>query len=159
MRLSVVAIGRLKDGPERELVARYSERARAAAPALGLSGPDILEISESRARRDLDRKREEAAAIRDRLAGAVAIAFDENGRSPTSEAFAADIARRRDAGERHLAFVIGGADGLDADLLATAAARISIGGMTMPHQLVRVLALEQIYRAMTILGRHPYHRT
>ncbi|GGH31592.1 ribosomal RNA large subunit methyltransferase H [Alsobacter metallidurans] len=161
MRIAVIAVGRLKDGPERELVARYDERARASGRTLGFTGFEAFELAESRASRPADRKAEEAAAIRSRLAGLgdpAVIALDERGANPTSEAFAQSLASRRDAGLRSLALLIGGADGLDPALAAQAQERVSFGRMTLPHQLVRVLAAEQLYRAMTILSGHPYHR-
>lgn len=158
MRLALIAVGRLKDGPERELCERYRERAAALGRGLGLSGPDIVEIAESRGRRPEERKREEAAAILARLSPGLVVALDERGRSQDSDAFAAGIATARDAGTGSLNLVIGGADGLAEEIRAQAARTLAFGGLTIPHQLVRVLVLEQLYRAMTILAGHPYHR-
>jgi 23S rRNA (pseudouridine1915-N3)-methyltransferase len=158
VRILILAVGRLKDGPERELVARYAERAAASGRALGFSGFDAVEIPESRAPRPADRKAEEAAALRARAGEAALVAFDEQGSSPTSEAFAALLAGQRDAGRRTLALVVGGPDGLDPALSAGAEARVAFGKMTLPHQIVRGLVAEQLYRAMTILSGHPYHR-
>jgi 23S rRNA (pseudouridine1915-N3)-methyltransferase len=158
VRLVILAVGRLKDGPERELVVRYAERVQAAGRPLGFSGLDIVELPESRAGRPADRKAEEAAAFRQKLGDATAIALDENGTSQDSERFAAFLAARRDAGRKSLAFLIGGADGLDPALATAAEQRIAFGRMTIPHQLVRILVAEQVYRAMTILSGHPYHR-
>ena len=159
MRLSILAVGRLKEGPERELVARYGERARATGKGLGLTGFDVVEIPESRATRPVDRKAEEAEALRVRASGALLMALDERAPSLPSEDFAELLARRRDAGDKALALVIGGADGLDPGFVAEAAGRLSFGRMTLPHQIVRILAAEQLYRAMTILSGHPYHRS
>src|SRR4051794_24185706 len=103
MRIAVIAVGRLKDGPERELVARYDERARASGRTLGFTGFEFFELAESRASRPADRKVEEAAAIRARfatLADPVVIALDERGANPTSENFAQILASGRDAGRR-----------------------------------------------------------
>lgn len=159
MRILIAAVGRLKDGPERVLAARYLERANQSGRTLGLGPVDVLEIAESRARRPEDRKREEAAALREAIdARATLIALDERGKTQTSEAFAADLARRRDEGPPSLAFLIGGADGLDPELLARCTARLAFGQMTWPHGLVRVLLAEQVYRAITIIAGHPYHR-
>jgi 23S rRNA (pseudouridine1915-N3)-methyltransferase len=158
MRIGVVAVGRLKDGPERELFSRYVERARSCGKPLGFSGFELGEIAESRASRPDDRKVEEAREIKARSADARLIVLDERSSSRDSQAFAEQLATWRDAGQRSAAFVIGGADGLDPGLLASADARLSFGAMTLPHQLVRVLLAEQIYRAMTILAGHPYHR-
>ncbi len=158
MRLLILAVGRLKDGPERDLVGRYVERIQAIGRPLGFTGIEIAEVAESRATRPADRKAEEAAGLRQKLGEASFVALDENGTSQDSEAFAAALASRRDGGCRQLAFVIGGADGLDAALIARADQRIGFGRMTIPHQIVRVLVAEQLYRAMTILCGHPYHR-
>lgn len=158
MRVLVLAVGRLKDGPERELVARYRERAVATGRTLGFAGFDIVEIPESRAQRSADRKAEEAVALRAKAGDALLVALDERGTMHPSEDFAAMLGRRRDAGQRALAFLIGGADGLDPALAAQAEERIAFGRMTLPHQIVRVLVAEQVYRAMTILSGHPYHR-
>lgn len=159
MRIVIAAVGRLKAGPERELVARYLERAGQVGRGLGLGPPESLELDESRARRPDDRKRDEAAALAAALDPKLLVyALDEGGRSPSSEAFAADLGRRRDDGAAGVAFVIGGADGLGADVLARAQARLAFGAMTWPHQIVRILLAEQLYRAATILAGHPYHR-
>lgn len=159
MRLVLITVGRMKSGPERELVARYAERAAQSARGVGLTGFDLKEIDESRARRPEDRKAEEAKAIRALLpAGARLILFDERGKAPDSATFAADLGRARDSGAPALAFAIGGPDGHDPELRREAASVIAFGAMTWPHQLVRVMAAEQIYRALTILSGHPYHR-
>ena len=159
MRVQILAVGRQKDGPERDLTVRYLERARGSGKPLGLTGFDVVEIAESRAPRPADRKSEEAALLRAKAAGTVVLALDERGASLTSEAFAAWIATRRDAGAKGLALVIGGADGLDPAFAESADERIALGRMTLPHQIVRILAAEQLYRAMTILSGHPYHRS
>ncbi len=159
MRLQVLCVGRLKAGPERELVARYSERITPVGRSVGLSPLDIREIDESRARRAGDRKIGEALRLAALLPeGAALWALDETGANLTSEDFARDIAKLRDAGTSALALAIGGADGLDESLLARANRKIALGAMTLPHQIARVVLLEQIYRATTILSGHPYHR-
>ncbi|HEV7258088.1 MAG TPA: 23S rRNA (pseudouridine(1915)-N(3))-methyltransferase RlmH [Bosea sp. (in: a-proteobacteria)] len=158
MRLALIAVGRLKDGPERELCERYRERAATLGRGLGLAGPEIIEIPESRGRRPDERKRDEAAAITARLSPGLVIALDERGKSQNSDAFAARIAAARDAGTASASLVIGGADGLAEEIRAAAGLTLAFGALTIPHQLVRVLVLEQLYRTMTILAGHPYHR-
>jgi 23S rRNA (pseudouridine1915-N3)-methyltransferase len=159
MRLMIVTVGRLKSGPERELCERYSERIRATARAVGITDIRTIELAESKQRRPDDRKADEAAAIRAEVPeGAVLVLFDETGKALSSEQFAAFIAQSRAAAPPALVFVIGGADGLSQTLVQDCAASVSFGRMTLPHQLVRVLVLEQIYRAITILTGHPYHR-
>ncbi len=159
MRLLLVSVGRTKAGPERDLTERYLNRAATAGRGLGFTSIEQREIEESRARRPQDRKREEAKAIRGLLGAAAGIiACDESGRNITSAEFAADLARSRDQGVPLLALVIGGPDGLDPDFLAEADPVLAFGAMTWPHQLARSMAAEQIYRAVTILAGHPYHR-
>jgi 23S rRNA (pseudouridine1915-N3)-methyltransferase len=159
MRVLVAAVGRPKRGPERDLAERYGERAAKAGRAIGIRAVTISEIDESRARRAGDRVTEEAAALRATMsAQAAVIALDERGEALTSEELAQRIGRWRDQGRPELAVVIGGPDGLAPELLAKADLRLAFGRMTWPHQLVRIMAFEQIYRAIAILSGHPYHR-
>jgi len=151
-------VGRLKSGPERELVERYRQRIEGLGRNLGFAGLDIVEFPESRARREDDRRAEEAAAISDRAGDSALIVFDERGKSPTSDAFAGRIRQWRDDGMAGLACVIGGPDGLDPQILQHAKLVVSFGALTMPHQIVRALVAEQLYRALTIIAGHPYHR-
>ena len=157
MKLAIVAVGRLKSGAERDLVDRYRGRAADVAHRLGWSEVAVHELPESRARRPQDRQAEEAAALRERIRTDVVIVFDERAGSLGSEVFAARLAAWRDAG-RDCSCVIGGPDGLDPSLRDEATLLLSFGAMTLPHQLVRVLVAEQLYRAVTILAGHPYHR-
>ncbi len=149
----------MKSGPERELLERYRQRVDALAPQLGLAPVEWREFDESRARSADARRAEEAKTL---LAsspkGATLVALDERGKSPSSETFSAEISRARDGGTPAWAFVIGGPDGLDASVRAAARLVLSFGAMTWPHQFARVMLAEQIYRACSILARHPYHR-
>jgi 23S rRNA (pseudouridine1915-N3)-methyltransferase len=159
MRLVFVCVGRLKAGPERELATRYLDRAVAAGRSLGFASIDLREVDESRARRPEDRKAEEAKAIRAALGAATSfLVFDETGEASTSEAFARRIGGTRERGIAAFGLVIGGPDGLDPGLRSNAEFALALGKLTWPHQLVRIMAGEQIYRAMTILSGHPYHR-
>jgi 23S rRNA (pseudouridine1915-N3)-methyltransferase len=153
MKIAIVAVGRLGRGPEAELVKLYAERASAAGRALGL-GP--LEVVEVEARKP--GKAAEAEALSPHLDGAHVIACDEHGTAQSSRAFASTVEVLRDRGVRRLAFVIGGADGLDPALLARADGKLAFGPQTWPHALARVLLAEQIYRAVSILAGSPYHR-
>lgn len=156
MRLVILAVGRMKSGPERELVARYVTRAEQSGRALGLSGCEVIELRESRASSSDRRKLEEAEAIRARIPESSRIlAFDERGRTADSGDFAGLIKTARDAGRTAFACIIGGPDGLDPSLARDA---VAFGRLVMPHQLVRILVAEQLYRATTILAGHPYHR-
>jgi 23S rRNA (pseudouridine1915-N3)-methyltransferase len=159
MRLVVISIGRLKQGPERELAERYRERFDEIGRKLGFRGIEVHEIPESRARDAATRIAEEAtaisAAVPDR---SVLVALDERGDNIDSAAFAGHLGRWRDESVGNTIFAIGGADGLSPDLRRKAKLSIAFGSATWPHQMVRVMLLEQIYRAATILAGHPYHR-
>jgi 23S rRNA (pseudouridine1915-N3)-methyltransferase len=159
LRITLICVGRLKSGSERDLFERYFTRMKGMARSVGVADVEIREIDESRARRPEDRREEEAAAILKTLGPRDAlVALDERGTSPTSEAWAADIGQIRDAAHGAYVVVIGGPDGLSPSLRAKATRVISFGAMTWPHQLVRVMAGEQLYRALSILAGHPYHR-
>jgi 23S rRNA (pseudouridine1915-N3)-methyltransferase len=159
MRLIVAAVGRLKRGPERDLAERYCERAAKSGRAIGVRAVTVSEIEESRARRATDRVGEEAAALKALIpAGAAVVALDEGGESLASDALAQRIGRWRDQGRPALVVLIGGPDGLAPDLVAAADLRLAFGRVTWPHQLVRIMLFEQLYRAIAILSGHPYHR-
>ncbi|WP_316174002.1 MULTISPECIES: 23S rRNA (pseudouridine(1915)-N(3))-methyltransferase RlmH [unclassified Bradyrhizobium] len=159
MRIVVIAVGRLKQGPERELAERYRERFEDLSRKLGFRGIDIHEISESRARDAAARIAEEAAAIATHIPEkSLLVTLDEHGQNIDSAGFAGQLGRWRDEAAPSTAFVIGGADGLSPELQRRAKLRIAFGTATWPHQIVRVLLLEQLYRAATILAGHPYHR-
>lgn len=147
--MQLVAVGRLRDGPEALLYQRYVARLR---PALALT-----EIAEQ-AGNSAEAKRRENAALRNALpARGLVVALDPGGEALDSPGFAAALQNWR---ERHggVCFVIGGAEGLDAETLARAGAAFSLGSLTWPHLLARVMLAEQLYRAQAILAGHPYHR-
>ncbi len=159
MQLLIAAVGRLKQGPERELFAHYLARAEAAARTLGLAPVSVIEVPESKAGTAPLRCQDEAAALLAKLPTPhKLIGLDRNGKAMTSEAFAGRLAKFRDEGIRALAFVIGGADGLGEKALSRADLTLSLGPMTLPHGLARIVLAEQLYRAATILSGHPYHR-
>lgn len=159
MRIVVAAVGRLKDGAERELFTRYAERFDAAGRALALGPLRLAELPESRAATVALRKADEAERLGKAIGPAeIKIALDEGGKQLGSEAFARELARRRDGGVQTLAFLIGGPDGHGPEILTSATLKLSLGAMTLPHGLARVVLAEQLYRATTILSGHPYHR-
>jgi 23S rRNA (pseudouridine1915-N3)-methyltransferase len=159
MRVLVLAIGRLKQGAEAELCERYRKRVAQAGRNVGLREIEIIEIKESRAADAEKRKLEESIAIANVLPdGALIVLLEETGDSVTSGGFADMIRAERDGGRAALVFVIGGPDGLAQSLRGKGARRLAFGAATWPHQLVRIMLLEQIYRAVTILSGHPYHR-
>jgi 23S rRNA (pseudouridine1915-N3)-methyltransferase len=159
MRVVIAAVGRLKQGPERELAASYRKRAEAIGRAVGLRAIEVVEIRESRAQ-DVERRRvEESIAIANIIPdGAVVIALDGQGENLDSAALAGLLRGWRAEDRAAICFIVGGADGLAQSLLARAQVKLAFGKATWPHQLVRIMLLEQIYRAATMLSGHPYHR-
>ncbi|WP_108462575.1 23S rRNA (pseudouridine(1915)-N(3))-methyltransferase RlmH [Devosia naphthalenivorans] len=158
MRITIAAVGRMKAGPEREMVARYLDRATGGGKPLALTGFDVIELTESRASSSASRKAEEAKNLRASLPDGVVVALDERGKSIGSETFANQIGRWRDDGRPAASFVIGGADGLLPEFVSQADLVLSFSPLTWPHQLVRIMLAEQLYRTTTILSGHPYHR-
>ena len=160
MRIVVAAVGRLKAGPDRELAERYRDRAAKVGRALGIRDIEIIEVRESRAREAERRIIEEAIALgehRFRTAPSRSL-LDSQGENSSSDSFAGRLRGWRDGGREAVCFVIGGADGLGAALRDRADLILAFGTATWPHQLVRIMLMEQIYRAMTMLSGHPYHR-
>jgi 23S rRNA (pseudouridine1915-N3)-methyltransferase len=159
MRLIVAAIGRLKAGPERELAERFRDRVAKAGRAVGLRDIEIVEIRESKAAETARRVLEESIALANIVPDrAVVVALDETGENLDSGSFTGVLRSWRDAGRPAAVFCIGGADGLGEDVRRRADLKLAFGAATWPHQLVRIMLLEQLYRAVTILAGHPYHR-
>jgi 23S rRNA (pseudouridine1915-N3)-methyltransferase len=159
MRIFVIAVGRLKQGPERELAERYRKRFDDIGRKLGFRGLEIREIAESRARDAAGRIAEEAATIAAAIPEhSVVVALDERGENIDSAGLARHLTRLREQAVANAVFVIGGADGLSPELGAKEKLKFAFGAATWPHQIVRVMLLEQLYRAATILAGHPYHR-
>ena len=159
MRVTIFAVGRMKSGPETELVSRYLDRFAKSGRPLGLDYGGLVETPESRARNAEARKTEEggrcAGTLDDR---SVLVLLDERGKSLTSRQFSEFLARYRDDGAGQMVFALGGPDGHARQLRDRAAKTIAFGNQTWPHQLARVMLAEQLYRAATILAGHPYHR-
>lgn len=155
MRLVILAVGRLRAGPERTLVEDYLARLAATGRGIGLEAGGVREIDERKARAPAAQS---AALVAARPADAPLWLLDERGEVLSSPAFARALADERDAGTRELALAIGGADGGDRALRKTARRTISLGAMVWPHMLARVMLAEQLYRAATILAGTPYHR-
>jgi 23S rRNA (pseudouridine1915-N3)-methyltransferase len=153
LKITLLAVGRLARSAETELVKTYVERATNAGRSLGLGPVEVIEV-ESRK----PGKVAEAEVLKPHLSDAHVIACDEHGAARPSRAFAEEIAMLRDRGVRRLVFVIGGADGLDGEVLAAANGKLAFGPQTWPHALARAMLAEQVYRAVTILAGSPYHR-
>ncbi len=159
MRLAILAVGRLKDGPERTLYLTYAKRLDEAGRALALGPLTLAELPEGRAQTAPQRREDEAHRLLERAHDAsVTVALDGGGKALSSEAFARWLGAQRDDGARGAAFLIGGPDGHGAEVLKTAQLKLSLGPMTLPHGLARIVLAEQLYRATTILAGHPYHR-
>jgi 23S rRNA (pseudouridine1915-N3)-methyltransferase len=159
MRIVIAAVGRMKQGPERELAERFRKRAAASGRSAGLQDVDIVEIKESRAGETQRRILEESIAIANIIPErAVTVILDERGESMDSASFAGRLQGWRAEDRPSVVFVVGGADGLATSLRQNAQLRLAFGPATWPHQLVRIMLLEQLYRAVTILSGHPYHR-
>jgi 23S rRNA (pseudouridine1915-N3)-methyltransferase len=147
MRIIVAAIGRLKQGPETELSERYRKRAAQTGRQLGLRDVEILEIRESRATDASKRMLEESIALANVIPQGAAVALlDARGDNLDSTSLAAQLAKWRGQSRPAAVFLIGGPDGLSPSLQDEA-------------ELTRVMLLEQLYRAATILTGHPYHRS
>ena len=159
MRVMLAAIGRAREEPEAVLFDRYWDRAAALGPKLGFSRFSTAFMEVSRKPSSAERMREEGDRLQHRLpAGAHVVVLDSRGQALASDAFAGRLARFRDSGIADVAFVIGGPDGLLPDFRDSAQARIAFGPQTWPHLLVRCMLAEQIFRAVSILAGHPYHR-
>ncbi len=155
MRITLIAVGRLRAGPEADLVRDYLMRFDKAGRPFGLGPAKVVEIDDRRG----GGPESEAALITAALPkNAATIALDERGRAMTSPDFAGLLRDRADGGQRDLALVIGGADGLAPEFRDRADLLLSFGTMVWPHMLARVMLAEQLYRAATILAGSPYHR-
>lgn len=159
MKIVVGAIGRLKTGPEKEMASDYEARIVATGRQAGVTGFSLRDWPESRAD-DVERRKAEEGALLDGLVSeGKTVVLDERGKALSSVTFANWMSRALETGTRQVTFLIGGPDGHGEVLRAKADLVMSFGPATFPHRLIRVMLLEQIYRALTILTHHPYHRS
>lgn len=159
MRLLVLAVGHARGTSEGALTDDFIGRAHAFGRKLGFTAVTIEEVAISKLREAKARIAEEGERLAQRLPqGAHAIFLDARGKGMTSEDFAEMLGAMRDAGARDLVFLIGGPDGLDPGPSVKSSRSLAFGPQTWPHLMVRAMLSEQIYRALTILGGHPYHR-
>lgn len=147
LALDVLALGRAPGAPETTLAQSYLSRARDAGRVLAFTGFTLIEIDERKPEKMLELSK-----------GNLTVALDEHGKGITSEAFARQLAKWRDGGTVKVQFLIGAAAGLAAEVKSSATMTVAFGPQTWPHMLVRVMLAEQLYRAVTILTGHPYHR-
>ena len=158
MLIRIAAIGRLKRGPLADLAEDYRKRVAQQGRGLGVTGCEIAEAEAKRGLAGAALMAAEGDLLRRQIPPqAVVIAPDERGTSEPSPAFAERLGGYLQT-SRPLCFLIGGADGLEPTLRDEADHRLALGAMTWPHMMARVLVLEQIYRAVSILTNHPYHR-
>lgn len=153
MKITLLAVGRLGRSVEADLAKDYAARATAAGRSLGLGPVDILEVEARK-----PGKAAEAEVLRAAIGDGYLICCDEHGEALPSRAFAARVGKLRDDGVRRLVLVIGGADGIDPELLKEARSTLAFGVQTWPHALARAMLAEQVYRACSILAGSPYHR-
>jgi 23S rRNA (pseudouridine1915-N3)-methyltransferase len=158
MRIEILAIGRLKDEAENSIVARYQKRFDQTGRLCGLGPLSITDFSESRAASPDERKYDEAVRLLKAAGSANLVVLAVTGKPLSSEAFAAHLRTAADSGSKSCAFLIGGPDGHGPQVLAASSLKLSLGMLTLPHGLARVVLTEQLYRAATILTGHPYHR-
>ena len=155
MRVRICAVGRMRQGPERLLTTDYLERFERSGRALSLGPATIIEVEDKKG----GGMQAEAALLERAIpSGSLICILDERGKTLSSPDFATMLASWRDQGRQEIAFVIGGADGIDQTLRTKADAAISFGAMVWPHMLVRAMLAEQLYRAASILAGAPYHR-
>jgi 23S rRNA (pseudouridine1915-N3)-methyltransferase len=160
MRLQISAIGTKPGAAQTALIDEYCKRANVLGRNIGFSGPEVNSFEAPRSLTGAARQKKEGALLLSTAPpGAKIVALDECGQNISSEKFASLLARWRDDGVSAATFLIGGADGHQQPLIDQVANRLSFGALTWPHMLVRVMLAEQLYRAMTILSGHPYHRS
>ena len=151
MDILIAAVGFMKACPELDLISKYLKQTR-----LDIS---VKEFEDKKSGTVSEKKKREGALLLSAVPdGSKIVALDEKGKSLTSVGFSDYISKCRNEGVSTLCFLIGGADGHSSEVLERADLKLSLGAMTLPHFLARVVLAEQIYRAKTILDGHPYHR-
>ncbi|MDN5248951.1 23S rRNA (pseudouridine(1915)-N(3))-methyltransferase RlmH [Bartonella sp. TP] len=159
MRIILFAVGKLKKNAISQIYTQYFERVSACAKSLGIQHISNYEILESRASTASLRKNQEGKKLLDLMPkNGYLILCDEKGENLSSIAFVSKLRSVIEQGLGDIVVAIGGADGFCDEIKQRANLTISFGAMTWPHQLARILLAEQLYRAMTIMLSHPYHR-
>ncbi|MGC6512363.1 MAG: 23S rRNA (pseudouridine(1915)-N(3))-methyltransferase RlmH [Parvibaculales bacterium] len=158
MRVQISAIGTARNAPEDDMIRSYLKRLESAR-TIGISAIEVHEIKTAKVRSGENLKQAEGQKLLATLpSGGHLVALDERGKAFSSPELADYVQSRLSAGDRNLSFVLGGADGLDGGLRERADLKLSLGRMTFPHLLARVLLVEQLWRSVSILMNHPYHR-
>jgi 23S rRNA (pseudouridine1915-N3)-methyltransferase len=148
MKITILAVGRLRNAPEADMCEDYLSRARGLGRAAGLSALTLREVESEQPLALIAPEKRRSLVV-----------LDERGQALSSTDFARLLEAERERNVGHLVFLIGGADGLSPKVKGEADRVLSLGPMTWPHRLVRVMLAEQIYRAVTIMVNHPYHRS
>lgn len=152
MHIRILMVGRTGRGAVADIVQDYLDRTRRMAPV-----EEVVVAEAGTGTPEFQRKREGERLLEALKPGERVVALDEIGRTFTSPAFAGHLAGWRDQGVRGVVFIIGGAYGLDEPVRRRADLLLSLSAMTFPHQLVRALFAEQLYRAFMIMRGAPYH--
>ena len=155
MKITLRAGGIIRSGPEREMIDDYLQRAQGLARGTGFLSVEEQQVDLRSAK---SREAETQTLLRDLPASAKLVIFDERGKTPTSRQISKHFANWRDDGMPQLVLTIGGADGFEPSAIPPGTTRWAFGPQTWPHKMVRMMAAEQIYRALSILARTPYHR-
>ncbi|MEM1371991.1 MAG: 23S rRNA (pseudouridine(1915)-N(3))-methyltransferase RlmH [Pseudomonadota bacterium] len=159
MKLTIIAVGRLKRGPDEALFQHYIDRCGPLSAAVGFRIVPPVTLPENKARQRKDRCAAEAEAILKHCkAGDCLVALDERGSQFTSAEFAGFLQDQQRDSAAGISFLLGGPDGHGDVVLKAASKRLSLSKFTLPHGLARIVLAEQIYRALTIMAGHPYHR-
>jgi 23S rRNA (pseudouridine1915-N3)-methyltransferase len=157
MRITICAVGRMRTGPEQDLIDHYLKLLKGTAPRAGFTSVDVIEIDDRKSPRGIAGQSWQAEQLLNKASNvSQIIALDENGKTLGSPDLAKKIGDWRDQNQ-DLAFLIGGPDGHGQEVLNEANFTWALGPATWPHMLVRALVIEQIYRSSCILTGHPYH--
>jgi len=159
LKLFIGAVGRMKKGPENALFMDYFDRCNKAGPKIGLGPLHLTEIAEAKNNHKPERQRLEAEGlVKMPIQNSRIIVLDEHGRNLSSVALSDQLKNWRDDGVPQVSFLLGGPDGLDQSIIQNADLVLSFGSMTWPHMIARILLVEQLYRSISLLSGHPYHR-
>ena len=151
LRITIISVGKWRRDPNQDLFNTYTKRLSWEVRLLEIQEGAKLQVSQ--------RKNQEGIKLISALPDkAKVVVLDQSGKAFTSVEFADNLRNWRDIGDRELAFIIGGADGLDRNVLEKANLILSLSSMTWPHMLVRAMLAEQLWRAASIINNHPYHR-
>ena len=158
MKLKVISVGQLKNNPILEIQRDYESRILSLSKSVGIKNLEIKELPISKKSSIKERQKEEAKIISQHIKqDNLNVFLDGKGENINSVDISQIISKSSFDG-KDLVFFIGGPDGFDEKIIKVANKIISFGRVTWPHKLIRIMLLEQLYRGITILNNHPYHR-